>query len=242
MDNITLLSCSYNTPDITISMLKSFFSLHEKTKVLICENSTNDDTVKLLDEHSVPYIRNVGGLHSPSVDILIENCKTDYALLVDTDVIFLKNHEKVFDMFKKCGASLLGTVCGDRGGKKLHYRVHPWHCFINIKHIKENGIKFFDGVRQSDKTGRIYDVGATFFEDIRKSGLKIGDVNLQDDYYIHYEGMSWRTLKYGDKDGDIDLNPLDTHNNLNLYKHGLLIESLYKERTPKYDGVLIKSI
>ena len=242
MDNLTLMSCSYNTPDVTLTMLRSFFSLHDETKVWICDNSTNDDTQKLLEENKVPTIRNVGGLHSPSVDILLDTCKTDYALLVDTDVIFLKNHEDIFKQFKDADIALLGEVCGDRGGKELHYRVHPWHCFINVKQIKQFGIRFYDRDRQANKTGRIYDVGATFFEDIKKVGLKIGDVRLQDNYYLHYEGMSWRTLKYGESNGDIDINPEDTHNDINLYKYGKMIERFYQIQIPKYKDVTIKAI
>ena len=92
MNNITLATCSYNTPEVTITMLKSFFNYHGQTAVLVCENSTTDDTTNLLIPLNVPFIRNKGGLHAPSVDLLIENCKTNYMLLVDTDVIFLKNH------------------------------------------------------------------------------------------------------------------------------------------------------
>jgi hypothetical protein len=242
MENITLATCSYNTPDVTITMLRSFFHHHDFTNVLICENSSNEETTTLLVENNVNFLRNKGGLHAPSVDKLIENCKTDYMLLVDTDVIFLKNHEDIFEKFKSANLTLLGEVCGDRGGKRLHNRVHPWHCFINIKNIKEHGIKFYDYERQIKRDGSpIYDVGASFFEDIKKSKLKIGDVRLENIYYKHYEGMSWRTLKYGEKEGNIDVDSDATHNNFELYKYGKHIENLYKQEISKFANVKINT-
>jgi hypothetical protein len=240
MDNLTLASCSYNTPEVTLTMLKSFFKYHDSTNVLICENSTNDETEKLLIENKVPFIKNKNGLHSPSVDILIQNCKTDYMLLVDTDVIFLKNHKNILDMMQNVNATLLGEICGDRGGKKLHNRVHPWHCFINVKHIKDNNIKFYDYDRQIKRnTEKIYDVGASFFEDIKCNKLKIGDVKLQDNYFKHYEGMSWRTLKFGKTEGNIDVDNTATHNNQDLYKYGQFIERMYKFEIETYKDVVI---
>lgn len=243
MDNITLASCSYNTPITTLTMLKSFFKHHDKTKVLICDNSTNNETKKLLDEYKVRHITNSIGLHSPSVDTLINNCETDYMLLVDTDIIFLKNHEDIYKQFVEINLTLLGEICGDRGGKKLHNRVHPWHCFINIKEIKKFNIKFHDVSRLSKKINeKVYDVGASFFEDIRKHNLKIGNINLQDKYYKHYEGMSWRTLKYGEKEGNIDIDSTATHNNIELYKYGKFIERMYQKEINFYESLSINAL
>lgn len=243
MVNLTLATCSYNTPDITITMLKSFFKYHDTTTVLVCENSTDNKTKQLLNQYKVPYITNEGGLHAPSVDLLLQNCKTDYMLLVDTDIIFLQNHENIFKQFIEMDLTLLGEICGDRGGKKLYNRVHPWHCFVNVKYIKSNNIKFYDKNRLLKRDSeKIYDVGASFFEDIKKCNLKIGNINLQDKYYRHYEGMSWRTLKYGQEDGNIDIDKTATHNNVELYKYGLLIERMYQAEIKTYEDVTIKAI
>ena len=241
MKNITLASCSYNTPLVTLTMIKSFFHHHnEKVPVFICDNSTNEDTSELLTKHKIPFLRNVNGLHSPSVDVLINHCNTDYMLLVDTDVIFLKNHNTLLEQLIGMDLTLMGEVCGDRGGKRLHKRVHPWHCFINVKHIKQHNIKFYDSTRLSDPSSEIiYDVGSSFFEDIRKLKLNIGNCKLQDVYYKHYEGMSWRTQKYGLENGNIDIDPNTTHNDLNLYKYGMLVNRAYEKEIEKHKHVLI---
>lgn len=242
MKDLTLLSASYNTPGVTKTMLQSFFFHHPyQVKVLISENSTNDSTVKILKENNVNFLRNKKMLHGPAVNLLLENCKTEYALLVDTDIIFLKNHQDIFEQFKENNLTLLGEICGDRGGKKLHKRVHPWHCFINVKNIKKNKIKFYDKERQSVVHDVGYDIGSMFFEDIHKNKLKIGDVNLNNDYYRHYEGMSWRTLKFNKNvpDGNIDINEDATHDNQNLYLYGKHIEETYQDEIAKYSEVKI---
>ena len=243
MDNLTLAACSYNTPLVTLTMLRSFFTHHKPTKVLICDNSTNNDTSDLLTKENVKFLKTLNGLHSPSVDVLIKECTTKYMLLVDTDVVFLKNHESIFDRFKTLDLTLMGEICGDRGGKQLHNRVHPWHCFIDTETIKSHGINFFDPTRLSNKDGkRIYDVGASFFEDIKNAKLRIGNANFHDTFYRHFEGMSWRVNKYGKADGNIDVDTNATHNNKELYKYGLLVERMYQNEIEKYKNTAIVAL
>lgn len=236
MHDLTLISCSFNTPLVTQNMLKTFTSFHPECPVLICENSTDDETKTLLKQSGVPYIVNRGGLHGPSVDKLIEACDTKYALLVDTDVIFLKNHDDIFQAFQDNHLTLMGEIAGDRGGKQLHLRVHPWHCFMNLKLIKEDGIKFFDMERQKSRTGKRYDIGSSFFEDIRKRQLKIADFKGNGVYYKHYEGMSWHINRHGAEDGDIDVDESATHNNPGILNYGRYVLETYLRETKHLDN------
>lgn len=240
MEDLTLISCSYNTPDVTLTMLKSFFYYHEETRVLIADNSTDEKTAELLDKNKVPYFRNKGGLHNRTIDLLLDKVNTKYALLVDTDIIFLKSQELLFNKFKDSGVSLLGEICGDRGGKKIHYRVHPWYCWIDVSSIKENNIKFFNKEKQFSISDKIYDVGCTFFDDIKLAGLKIGNINLENIYYKHYEGMSWRTKRFGSTDGDIDHDSTAVHNNLHMYAFGKHIEDIYQTEIASYKHIKLK--
>ena len=240
MDNITLISCSYNTPEVTLTMLKSFFKHHNSTNVLLIDNSTNDDTKKLLEINNIPFISSPGGVHIKSVDKLFAKINTKYALLVDTDVIFLKNNESIFKQFCEHDLTLLGDVCGDRGGKKIHYRVHPWYCFINVDTIKANNITFFNSKKQFEHSDKIYDVGCTFYSDIKETGLKIGDIKVENVFYKHYEGMSWRTKRFGSEDGDIDFSETDTHNNINMYNYGKHIEECYAAEIETYKDITLK--
>lgn len=239
LDKLTLISCSYNTPHITENMLKSFTKLYPGIKILIIDNSTNNETEDILKLNKIPYIRNHGGLHGPSVDILLNEVTTEYALLVDTDVIFLKNCNDIFKKFVDMDLTLMGEIIGDRGGKRLHKRVNPWHCFINVKHVKDNSIKFYDEIKLKSRDVIRYDVGSSFFQDVREKKLKIGELNGEGIYYKHYEGMSWRVNRY-DKSkfsGDIDNNKEDTHNDIQLYNYGKYIEEIYKKETKKFENV-----
>jgi hypothetical protein len=158
--------------------------------------------------------------HGNGVNELLKLCKTKYALLVDTDIIFLKDHTNIFQQFKNMNLALMGKVEGDRGGKSIHKRVNPWHCFIDIEQIKTNNITFFDEERMKNsfKTDRIYDIGSTFLKDIQDNKLLVGDVDLSSDYYIHFEGMSWYKNKFDETKEDTGIDFGGTHNNPTFIK------------------------
>lgn len=231
MNDITLITCSFNTPVVTSNMLKSFTELHPECPVLVCENSTNKETQTILSEAQIPYFLNTGGLHGPSIDGLFDKVNTRYALLVDTDVIFLQNHDSVFNQFCEQNIALMGEIVGDRGGKLLHLRVHPWHCFIDLKQIKDNKINFYDDVRMRSRNERRYDVGSSFFEDIKAAKLRIANYNGQNYLYKHYEGMSWHINRFGKDDGDIDVDVNATHNNPGILNYGRAVLEQYKRET-----------
>lgn len=209
LDDLSLVSCSYNTPNITITMLKSWKRVNGNitNKIMIMDNSSNEETARLLHDYEVPFIRNPSSSHFEGVQLILDNVKTKYILLVDTDVIFNKNILEIYNMFKSEGYAMMGEVCGDRGGQPLYNRVHPWFCFIDVEQIRNNDIKFanFDKINRTNSNsyygtnplvsevgGKKYDVGATFYEDILEKGLTIKDIKLDPEYYYHYEGMSWR--------------------------------------------------
>ena len=132
----------------------------------------------------------------------LARCRTRYALLVDTDIVFRRSVLGPLDALRRHDLALLGEVCGDRGGFRLHPRVHPWFCLIDIDRIHANGIGFHDDerIRATGSEGffgnvplaastreRLYDVGATFYEDIDRAGLRIGDAELEPTFFCHYE-------------------------------------------------------
>jgi hypothetical protein len=242
MDDLTLIVCSYNTPDITLTMLKSWMHVHNKTqRLVLCDNSTNNDTKDLLYDHKVPYTSNPGMTHGDGVNECLKLCKTKYALLVDTDIIFLKDHSTIFQQFKDMDLTIMGKVEGDRGSKSIYNRVNPWHCFIDVEKIKQHNIIFFDKekMKASFKTNKIYDIGSTFLESIKENKLKIGNVDLLNNYYIHLEGMSWYKNKYDGSKEDTGIDFGGTHNSpayVNAYDQKYLN---FKNIKQKYKDVKI---
>lgn len=240
MEDLTLITCSYNTPDITLTMLRSWIASHDITqRIILCDNSTNDETSNLLKLHNIPFIASTGASHGEGINYALNLCTTKYALLVDTDVVFLKNHSDIFKQFKDMDLTLMGKIEGDRGGKSIHKRVNPWHCFINVEDIKKHNITFFDSerMRESFSTNKIYDIGSTFLEDIKRHNLKVGDIDLQNKLFIHFEGMSWYKNKFDDTKEDTGIDFGGTHNNpayLQAYNYKYNIYKKYEQQYRDY--------
>ena len=244
MDDLTLITCSFNTPRITMTMLRSWMDAHKRTqRLVLIENSTNADTAGLLFGDNIPFIRRPGFSHGQGINEALKLCITKYALLVDTDVIFLKDHTDIFEQFKAMNLAVMGKVEGSRGGKNIHNRVNPWHCFIDVEAIKEHNITFFDEERMKNSftTDWIYDIGSTFLEDVKKAGLKIGNVDLQNTYYLHMEGMSWYKNKFDPNQKDTGIDFGGTHNNpafVKAYEHKY---NQFEQLQQKYTDVKISN-
>ena len=233
--NLTLCTCSYNTPMITLTMIRSWFKRHSwSTPFVIIDNSTNEDTSELLKGQGIPFTRNPGGLHDLTVDSALDQVKTRYALLVDTDVVFLKDHGSILQDMIDSGATLKGEVCGSRGMLGLYNRVHPWHCFIDMDKLRSKNIRFHCPERSLKKINEvIYDVGASMYEDVIKTGLTVDDWKGDPDYYHHYEGMSWRTAGYnvGGVPAGQSISNNNCHADEELYKWGLRVAKEYFEES-----------
>jgi hypothetical protein len=218
--------------------------VHERTqKLVLIDNSTNEETRGLLYDNKIPYKCFPGLSHGEGVNEALKLCKTKYALLVDTDVLFKADHSDIFEQFKKMDLTLMGKIEGDRGGKKIYKRVNPWHCFINVENIKKHNITFFDKKRMEDsfKTEKIYDIGSTFLEDVKKAGLKIGDVDLSEKYYYHFEGMSWYKNKYDPNQGDTGIDFGGTHNVQGYVQAYDYKYEIFKKAKKMFDFVFIQN-
>jgi hypothetical protein len=228
MDNLTLLTCNYNTPDLIQNLLKSV-KLHcpQIPKILVID--TGKPTLYSDMVEGAMYHTMEDETHGNGVNKGFELIQTDHVLLIDSDVLLYQDILPVYEKFKTGNFTLLGHVTGDRGGKKLYPRVDPWFCFINLKHLKEHDIKFFDPIRtkKSRSEDRVYDVGSTLFEDVMNKNLLIANVNLENKYFKHYEGMSWRIAKFDPTKEDTDVDFGGTHDNLELYSYGLRILNQY---------------
>ena len=235
MSALSILTCNYNTPDLTKNMLCSLnrTSEFELDKVYVMDTSAECGN---LHHHFTPsvVIKDLPNYsHGSAVNYGLDLIENEHILLIDSDVIFYKDIGPIYEKFKQGEFTLLGNVSGDRGGKSLHPRVDPWFCFINNKHLKDNGIIFLDEERtkNSRNSDKVYDVGSTMFEDVIKANLKVANFNGENKYFKHYEGMSWRVQKYNPVDGDTDVDFGGTHNNKTLYNYGLSVIEQYKKDT-----------
>jgi hypothetical protein len=228
MDDLTLVSCNHDTPDLIINLKKSIENtLVNIPQILVIDTGlypSKDYNGKLKTYHM--HCTSHGVAVNRSFDLV----KTRYMLLVDSDVLFLKDIKHPFEKFKECGAALMGEVVGDRGGKSLYPRVNPWFCFMDLRQLTEHNILFYDHYRTKVlKSEKIYDIGSTMFEDVVNAGLTVADVKMEGKYFKHYEGMSWRVQKYNPVNGDTDIDVGGTHDNLGLYEYGLKVSEQYRK-------------
>ncbi len=237
MSALSILTCNYNTPDITKNMLHSLrmTSKFKLDGIYVMDTSPESGNLQhhLTEDIIIKDLPNYS--HGSAVNYGLEFIENDHILLIDSDVIFYKDIGPIYEKFKQGDFTLLGNVSGNRGGKLLHPRVDPWFCFINNKHLKDHNIIFLDEqrTRNSRSTDIVYDVGSTMFEDILNADLRVANFNAENKYFKHYEGMSWRIQKYNPTDIDTDIDFGGTHNNLSLYNYGMLVKAQYDEDVKK---------
>lgn len=244
--SLTVLTCNYNTPDVTVNMLKSLKYVAGEgplPKVMVMNTSKSWQRNEL-DENEVPYYNFRHGIHGEAVNLALKKIETRYVLLVDSDIIFLQDWRKPFQRFVDGNFTLMGKVVGNVAGKQLYERVEPWYCFIDLHRLKANKIKFFDGDRTkaSKLTDKVYDVGSTMFEDVTIQGGLVANVDLEGKYFKHYGGMSWRTQKFNPNDGDTDIDFGGTHPHRILYDIGMRVRATYEEETQYLKDVNIKGV
>lgn len=212
MNDLTLITCSYHTPEVLMAMLRSFVYFHPDSipqKIIVMENSRDDITVNLLDSASIPYQRNPGATHSIALDKALTLCQTKYALVVDSDILFQKNIKEAYDYMKEANGVLLGELIKSRGGYKLENRIGPWFMFVDVEEINKHKIRFHDQARinatgsqgffnniplQSNNGGVYLDVGSSFLSDVMSKNLKVLAISeeTRNEFCHHYEGVSWR--------------------------------------------------
>ena len=238
MENLTISVCNYNTPELINNLIQSINKTFTTFPKIMAINTGNECNYHKFENMDIEYVSHNNQSHGNGVNKMMELIKTRYMLLVDSDIIFLKDIIKPFNTFTNYGFTLMGKITGDRGGKRIHRRVDPWFCFMDLKQLKENNILFYDHYRTKIKKryaiDKIYDIGSTMFEDVLSKDLTIGDIDLENTYFKHYEGMSWRVQKYNPEVGDTDIDIVGgTHNNKRLYEYGLKIREIYNTDTEK---------
>ena len=79
-DRVTLISASFNTPWVTLTMLKSFAQRNRGCwPLILSENSTDDHTQRLLWQEEVPFHIYDAGFGLPeSLDRALWNCGTEF--------------------------------------------------------------------------------------------------------------------------------------------------------------------
>lgn len=232
--DLTIVTCNYNTVDLVRNLITSIRKVCKTVpKILVMDTgeipTPSKDMISGGDYGDIQYFWKKNTTHGNGVNLAMDLVKTRYMLLVDSDVLFLQDIEKPFNIFKDGEFTLMGEVVGDRGGKSLYPRVNPWFCFMDLKQLHEKGIQFYDHYRTKVlKSPKIYDIGSSMYEDVLNNELSVANVLMENKYFRHYEGMSWRVQRYNPNNGDTDVDVGGTHDNKALYEYGLQVMEQYE--------------
>lgn len=180
-------------------MLKSFARWNKgQWPLILSENSTNQETQALLRENDVPYhVYSPGIAHQDSLDRAIRDCGTEFALIVDTDVIFQGSIEEDVSLLVSAGPQtvMLGEFDPGRvAGRSCVSRIHPWYCLLRTEFFCRFGASFEPSPKAEQRPGSQnahYDVGSVVLETARRQGFKAIFTKPEDRKYQHIEGMSW---------------------------------------------------
>ena len=120
----------------------------------------------------------------------------DGFVLMESDVLITKN----FDFLWNEDFAACGKVQYFRNRRKEKDRLLPWLCYMNVPKLTANGARYFDPMRcwnlqpGEDNPGNHWDTGACLLDDIRKTkpALVCRCYPNLDNYYLHYNGGSWR--------------------------------------------------
>lgn len=208
--DVSFLCCSYNQPTVLHRMLQSLVYHHPDVtfRALIVENSDAGDIPGFLSRHGIPFWKNDTGdtRHSPSVDQGFARIQTPWVLLCDTDIVIRRSLGGLLHMLLETNVDVAGTLQGDRGGYRLHPRISPHFCVVNLDRVRRHGIAFHDQARidltasngffghppvQEQDGRRHYDCGGTFYEDCVGKALRIGAIDGLERYVFHAESLSW---------------------------------------------------
>lgn len=214
MKNVTLVSINWNQQKVMELMLKSFIKFHfkdEKLNLILVDNGSNDSSKQWLIENEIPFVslpNNIG--HEQAIDYIYPMIKTKYALIVDTDILFLKNVYDEYLPFFNDEIKLIGEYL--ISGNELISRVGAWFFFYDIESMRKSGVNVF-----RDAENWIYDVASWQTEKVIEKGFKIHDVKRRNeignqdvdiygmvyDTHIHFGKTSWDLIHHGDRVGEV---------------------------------------
>ena len=243
--DMTLLCCCHDTPSLVPNLLRSLVQTGKfRPSVLVIDTSHGPECGEELQKFEIPHMTSRGTCHGEAVNLGLAAVQTPYVLLVDSDVLFLRDITPLVDSFVRGDCALLGERVGDAGGKTLYPRIVPWFCMLHRERLASYEIPFFDAQKTLLSRGsgsRVYDIGSTLLESVEKAGLVVkAETQLDGRYYRHYGGMSWRVQKFNPREGDTDVDFGGTHPRRDYYDWGLRVRAEYEKDARRFAGVEIE--
>lgn len=220
LDDITLLTCTFNNNLLTKCMIMSCYKqLKKEIPIVIMDNGTTElcssdlkEMFNVIDNSNYQLTKNYNQIsrnHCASIDYAIKNLiHTKYMILCDNDILYNSNITKLIEELNKNDEI---DCCGEielHNKLKYPFRLLPFFCIINVDKMKQQNINYFDENRcmnQLDtnfdnngnwknniiKDNKEYgDTGSSFLWDIQDKKWNIKNIKINN-YIKHYAMASW---------------------------------------------------
>ena len=209
LNNLTVLTCTYNSNEFTKHMIKSLFKqLKREVPVVIMDNGnvqpcdewlkSNYTVIDNTNYHITGDQHQISRNHCNSIDYALKNhIHTKYVMLCDNDVLFTPNVKPFLD--RMTDADAIGEVGSTDG---IRVRLLPFMCVFKTDLFKE--INYYDpnncmnhidseltqeGFLAKDvntgKSGTFGDTGSSVLNEIRQNNKKLEEINIKD-IAIHF--------------------------------------------------------
>lgn len=221
LNDITLLSVSYNNNLITGMMLKSLSKQISLENIIIVDNGDRipvDEGLKScfnvvdnFNQKITGNYRQCSKNHCSTIDYVLKNLiKTKWCLLVDNDILFKPAAKTLLENLNENEFDCCGEIGWDDAPPE---RLFPYFCLINVEKFKNDNLNYFDndrcigpGSKEVGKRGPgtpcwYKDTGCSFLEDIQNK-WKIKTIKLEN-FIVHLkctgQGNNLREFLYKNK-------------------------------------------
>lgn len=187
LNDLTLLTVSFNNNLLTGMMIKSFFKQVGLVKVVIVDNGTSiaiGDSFKRvftvvdnMHQKITGDYRQCSKNHCSTIDYALKHLiMTDWVLLVDNDILFKPQTKEFLKLFDCAKYDCAGEIGWDDAPPA---RLFPYFCLINVRKFNDTKLSYFDdnrcigpgskedGPRGINTSCWYKDTGCSFYEDIK---------------------------------------------------------------------------
>lgn len=189
LTDLTLLTVTFNNNILTCMMIRSFFKQVSPIKVVIIDNGTTEpcdaalkkifQVIDNTNQKITGDYKQCSKNHCSSIDYALKHViTTDWALLVDNDVLFKPAVNPYLQSFDTTRYDCAGEIGWDDAPPD---RLFPYFCLINVKKFNQQHKSYFDNNRCIGPGSKVVgprgksspcwykDTGCSFYEDIQAS-------------------------------------------------------------------------
>ncbi len=211
LNDLTVLTVTFNNNMLTVMMLKSFMKqTHYFPHIVIVDNGDSipaDDAMKrvfnVVDNYNhllLPDEFQCSRNHCAAIDYALKHAiQTKWALLVDNDILFYPALSEFLQKFDDTLYDCAGEIGWDATPPN---RLYPYFCLINVEKFNKEKLNYFDRERIISPDDSLpdwnrMDTGYSFYEDIKQTWriyefpISSVCIHLKSGMYAHKNIPEW---------------------------------------------------